>query len=423
MPTSHVPQARLRTGQSLTAIAIGAFTVLATSMPGASAAPAPNAQAEAWTSIEQAARGQTVSLWMWGGDPQGNDYVDGVLAPAASRLGVTLKRVPIADTKDALNRVLAEHQAGRTDGSVDLVWVNGDNFRTGLQADIWKCDWAGKLPNMAYTAPADPLLASDFGTPVGGCEAPWHKAQFTFVYNSARVTRPPTSMPALMSWITTHPGRFTYPAPPDFTGSVFVREVLYATSGGYAKVPAQFTPSAYDRLTAVLWKKLVDLKPALWRHGQTYPKDSTQLDQLFAGGQVDFTMTYGPATLTSLVAKGTFPRSTKVLTLDEGTVGNASFLAIPTTSGSAAGAQVVANLALSPQQQAIKADPRTWGQFTVLDVKRLPKAQARAFASLPKSPVVPDYGVLSRHANPELAAAWVPRLDEGWRRSVLADSG
>ncbi|MDD2857168.1 MAG: ABC transporter substrate-binding protein [Candidatus Nanopelagicales bacterium] len=415
---SRRPRRRLsNAGLGLVALAVAIIVASATLAPVAFAAPTP--QASAWANIERTARGQTVSLWMWGGDPQGNAYVDNVLTAAAAKLGVTLARVPIADTKDALNRVLAEHQAGRTDGSVDLIWVNGDNFRTGVQAGIWKCGWADALPNIAYTAPGDPLLASDFGTPVRGCESPWHKAQFTFAYNAARVANPPTTMPALMTWVREHPGRFTYPAPPDFTGSVFMREALYATSGGYANVPASFTQSAYDRLTPALWTTLKRLRPALWRAGQTYPKDSTQLDQLFASGQVDFTMTYGPATLTALVAKGTFPRTTKVLTLKEGTVGNASFLAIPTTSAHFAAAQVVANLALSPEQQAIKADPRAWGQFTVLDVKHLPPAQAQAFANLPKSNVVPTYPVLARHANPELSASWIPKLDDGWRRQVL----
>ncbi|MEO8773383.1 MAG: hypothetical protein ABI263_03605, partial [Gelidibacter sp.] len=54
---------------------------------------------------------------------------------------------------------------------VDLVWVNGDNFKTGQQASLWRCAWSGSLPNMKYTAPNDPLLTSDFGTPVNGCEA------------------------------------------------------------------------------------------------------------------------------------------------------------------------------------------------------------------------------------------------------------
>jgi putative spermidine/putrescine transport system substrate-binding protein len=131
------------------------------------------------------------------------------------------------------------------------------------------------------------------------------------------------------------------------------------------------------------------------------------------------TMTYGPATLTKLVADGTFPATTRVLPLDEGTIGNASFLAIPSSAGDPEGAMVVANLALSPEQQAIKADPGTWGQFTVLDIDLLSQSDRARFDALPASDVVPPLDVLSRDANPELASSWVPRLDEGWRRAVL----
>lgn len=408
---------RLRLASGLVVVGL-----LASACAGAVATTA-QPSAPPWSQVLDSARGQTVSLWMWGGDPQGNAYVDDVLAPAAAKLGITLKRVPISDTKDAVNRVLAEKQAGRTDGAVDLVWVNGDNFATGRQADLWACGWADHLPNVRYTAPGDPLLTRDFGAPVNGCEAPWSKAQFTFVYDSARVSDPPHTMAGLLAWIRAHPGRFTYPAPPDFTGSVFVREALYATAGGYAKVPTDYSQTAYDQLTPALWQTLSALKPLLWRGGQTYPKDSVQLDSLFAGGQVDFTMTYGPATLTNLVAKGTFPKTTRVLTLDEGTVGNASFLAIPSTSGHQEAAQVVANLALSPQQQVAKADPAVWGQFTVLDPALLPATQAATFAALPASPVVPAYTVLAHNANPELSAGWVTKLDDGWRRQVLAGGG
>lgn len=380
--------------------------------------PVPAATA-AWSDIVTQARGQTVSLWMWGGDPKGNAYVDTVLAPAAQDLGITLRRVPVADTKDAMSRLLAEHQAGRTDGEVDLVWVNGDNFATGKQAGAWLCGWAQDLPNAALTGPDDPLLGADFGTRTDGCESPWHKAQFTLVYDAARVTDPPTTLAGVLDWAQAHPGRFTYPAPPDFTGSVFVRQVLYSVSDGYGAVPAAFDQASYDRLSPALWSRLAALAPSLWRQGRTYPRDSVALDTLFADGQVDMTMTYGPATLTDLVQKGTFPATTRVLTLAEGTVGNASFLAIPASSAHQGAARVVANLALSPEQQASKADPSVWGQFTVLDLARLSDADRARFAALPSSPVVPAYEVLSRNANPELSSAWVPKLDDGWRRSVL----
>lgn len=373
-----------------------------------------------WRQIEAAAKDRTVNLWMYGGDQQGDNYVDKYLIPAAAKAGVTLKRVPVADTKDALNRVFSEKQAGLSHGSVDLVWVNGDNFGTGKQADAWKCNWTHLLPNMKYTAENDPLLKNDFGTPVDGCEAPWHKAQFSVAYNAATVKNPPHSFAELTHWITTHPGRFTYPAPPDFTGSVFIREMLYSSAGGYTNVPLAFTQKAYDRLTPALYTKLKSLKSSLWRHGRTYPKSSDALNQLYAEKQVDFTMTYGPATLTDLVNNGTYPADTRVATFSEGTVGNASFLAIPATSASSAGAMVVANLALSPQQQALTADPKVWGQFTVLDLAKLPENDRAQFRKLPASSVVPSYEVLSKNANPELSADWVPALDDGWRTTVLA---
>ncbi|MEO8219785.1 MAG: ABC transporter substrate-binding protein [Specibacter sp.] len=401
-----------------TLLAGAAAAVLALSACSAPAAPTHQGFAN-WSQVSAAAKGQTVRLWMYGGDQQGNAYVDKTLIPAAAKLGVTLQRVPVADTTDALNRVLTEIQAGTGDGSVDLVWVNGDNFSTGKQAAAWTCGWTSLLPNMALTNPTDPLLANDFGTPVQGCEAPWSKAQFTIAYNSATVKDPPRTLAGVLDWAQQHPGRFTYPAPPDFTGSVFTREVLDSVSGGYKNVPLAFDQKAFDRLTPALYSRLKELAPSLWRQGKTYPKTSAELNALYAGGQVDFTMTYGPAELTNLVANGTYPASTRVLTLKEGTVGNASFLAIPATSGHQAGAMVVANLALSPQQQAAKADPRTWGQYTVLDTARLDPAQRALFEKLPQSPVVPDYDVLSKNANPELSAAWVPVLDNAWRRQVL----
>jgi putative spermidine/putrescine transport system substrate-binding protein len=387
--------------------------------PGAGGGPAPAAPDRSWDDVLAEADGQTVDLWMYGGDQQGNAYVDDVLAPAAAERGVTLRRVPVTDTADAVNRVLSELQAGTDDGSVDLVWVNGENFATGRQAGAWLCDWTAQLPSVEFTDPEDPLLTSDFGTPVDGCEAPWHRAQFVLAYDSAEVTDPPTSMTALLDWIEANPGRFTYPAPPDFTGSAFLRQALYAVAGGPDRVPAEFDQAAFDELTPQLFARLAELAPSLWRGGETYPRDLAALEELYAGDQVAMTMTYGPATLAQQVASGALPASTRVLPLEDGTLGNASFLAVPVNAGDQAGALAVADLALSPEQQLAKADPATWGQYPVVDLDRVPEDVRAGFAALPASPVVPPFEELSRGADPELGAGWVAPLEDGWRSDVL----
>ncbi|MEX5719905.1 ABC transporter substrate-binding protein [Geodermatophilus maliterrae] len=387
--------------------------------PGAAGGPSTTAPERGWDEVLAEADGQTVDLWMYGGDQLGNAYVDDVLAPAAAELGVTLRRVPVTDTADALNRVLSELQAGTEDGSVDLVWVNGENFTSGRQADAWLCGWTGQLPSMEYVDPEDPLLTSDFGTPVDGCEAPWHKAQFVLAYDSAAVTDPPASMDELFDWAEANPGRFTYPAPPDFTGSAFVRQALYAVAGGPDEVPAEFDQAAFDEVAPELFDRLAALAPSLWRAGDTYPQDLAALEELYAGDQVDMTMTYGPATLAQQVASGALPESTRVLPLEGGTLGNASFLAVPVNAADQAGALAVADLALSPEQQLAKADPAVWGQYPVLDPDRLPGDVAAASAALPSSEAVPPFDELSRDADPELGAGWVGPLEDGWRSDVL----
>jgi putative spermidine/putrescine transport system substrate-binding protein len=77
---------------------------------------------------------------MYGGDDLLNEYITGYVADAAAELGVTVNQVRINDTVEAVNTVLSEQSAGRdTDGSIDMIWINGENFATGKQADLWFC--------------------------------------------------------------------------------------------------------------------------------------------------------------------------------------------------------------------------------------------------------------------------------------------
>ncbi|MEM8755465.1 MAG: ABC transporter substrate-binding protein, partial [Pseudomonadota bacterium] len=76
-------------------------------------------------------------------------------------------RIGLSDTAEAVNLVLSETQAGvREEGSVDLVWINGENFRTMKQGGLVFCGYPDTLPNNRYVDWSDPSIANDFGVPV-----------------------------------------------------------------------------------------------------------------------------------------------------------------------------------------------------------------------------------------------------------------
>ena len=82
-----------------------------------------------WEGIRALAKGQTVHFNGWGGDQRINDYIAWAGTEIKERAGVELRHVKLADTAEAVSRIVAEKAAGQeTGGSVDLIWINGENF-------------------------------------------------------------------------------------------------------------------------------------------------------------------------------------------------------------------------------------------------------------------------------------------------------
>ena len=165
-----------------------------------------------WDTVLADAKGTTVNIYMWGGDELTNSWMDGFVADnLLEQYDITLNRVPMGPD-EYLNKLLGEKQAGKQTGTIDMLWINGENFRTARQADLLWGPFAEKIPNfLQYVDKDAPDIAYDFGYPVEGYEVPWGKAQFVFGYDTARTAEPPKSAEALLAWVKDHPGRFTYP--------------------------------------------------------------------------------------------------------------------------------------------------------------------------------------------------------------------
>lgn len=373
-----------------------------------------------WEDIVEMARGGTVNWFLWGGSDNINQYVSEYIGGILKdEYDITLNRVGLSDTVEAVNIVLGEVESGVTDnGSVDMIWINGENFRTMKQGNLAYCGYPDTLPNNRLVDWDNPSIANDFGVPVDGCEIPWSKAQFAFAHDTARTENPPRSMPELLEWIKANPGSFTYPAPPDFNGSVFVRHVFYHAAGGVDNLLGDFDQAKYDEAAAETWRILNEIEPYLWREGKTYPTSINALEQLYANSEVDLVFNYEPAGVGINIDNGTFPPTTKGYGLTDGTIGNTNYTIIPINSPNKAAALVLQNVLLSGEAQYEKAKPDVWGTSPAIDVSRTSDEVQQKFASIEKHPAVVPASELAKAALPELQADWITAIEKGWIENV-----
>lgn len=375
----------------------------------------PLARGGNFAEIRARARGQTVHFNHWGGSPQINDYIAWAAEEVRARFDVRLVSVKLADTAEAVGRVLAEKQAGRlSGGTVDLIWINGENFAAMKKNGLLFGPFVELLPNFALVdTVGKPTTLLDFTIPTDGLEAPWGMAQFIMIYDSARVPDPPRSISALAAWIQRHPGRFTYPAPPDFIGSTFLKHVLYATIDDPARLLAPPEPSRAATDTAGVWAWCDAVRAHLWRSGTSYPRNKEALHQLLEDGEVDFSMAFNPSEASSLILAGRLSPSVRSFCFEGGTIANTHFLAIPFNASAKEGAMVVIDFLLSPLAQARKADERIWGDPTVLDLSRLAPEERALFEALPRGPATLPPQAL-QPALPEPHPGWMELLEELW---------
>ena len=370
-----------------------------------------------WQATLDAARGQTVFWNAWGGDERTNAFIAWVGEETGRLYGVNVEQVKLTDTAEAVTRVIAEKAAGNdTDGSVDLIWINGPNFLAMKEQGLLTGPFVADLPNARFVdLSPDAPAAVDFTVPVEGMESPWRLAKFVFVYDSARVTEPPRDMLGFAGWAASHPGRMTHPDPSNFMGATFLKQALIELAPDPAALQDPVTDAAFATQTAPLWDWYDALRPNLWHGGATFPENQSVQQQLLNDGEVDISMSFDPASTAAAIAEGLLPETARVFVPEGGTIGNVSFVAIPVNAAHKEGAMVVANFLLDPATQAHMQNIEVLGSFSVLDPAKLDGDAAAAFAALPTAPALPvldDLGptLLEPHAS------WMTRLTDEWAR-------
>lgn len=379
--------------------------------------PAVDPSSASWEQIAAEARGQTVTLAMWQGDPLINDYMKNYVAPALKdQYGVTLNIVG-NQGNSIVSTLMTEAEAGKEESSYDLMWINGETFYQLRQVNALHGPFVDKLPNAAMIDFGNPFINTDFQQPVEGYECPWGNVQLAIIYDTARVPNPPRTRQQLEEYVKAHPGTFTFDN--SFTGMTFLKSLLIDIAGGPQQLAGPFDSAKYATYSAQLWEYINRLKPYFWKEGKTYPASVAPLHQMFANGEVHFTMSNNDGEVDNKVLQGIFPNTARAYVLDAGTIQNSHFMGIAKRSAHKAGAMVVCNFLISPEAQLRKLAPNVWGDGTVLDITRLPAEWGAKFRNVPGRRYAPPRQQIQPKALMELAPEYMIRLFDDFRIHVI----
>lgn len=368
-----------------------------------------------WNKVLESASGSSVTFYGWGGSPQVNQWIEGELAKSLkAEYNITLKRVGM-DIDAVLNQLVNEKTAEVAAGNIDIIWINGENFYNAKKNQLLFGPFTDYLPRYGTninTEAKENLY--DFGHLVEGYEAPFGKAQFVMAYDSQKILVPPTDSASLLKWAKENPGKFTYPAPPDFTGSAFIRNIICDIVGYETFLEMDADEETVRKSIEPAIKYLKELNPYLWKGGRTYPAEIALLDNLYSDGELWMTMNYNPNDASSKIDTGVFPESTKTFVFEKGTLGNTHFLAIPFNAPNKEGAMAVIDYILSAEMQASKYDPKNWGDLPVVDYNKITNEQKAMLNKVPQGKATLNPAVLAEKRIPEMPAKLVPIIEKIW---------
>ncbi|ELA8125469.1 ABC transporter substrate-binding protein [Vibrio parahaemolyticus] len=324
-----------------------------------------------WQKIEQQADGQTVYFHAWGGSQEINRYIQWAGKELKSRYNVTLNHVKVTDISETTTRLIAEKAAGKNSGgSVDMVWINGENFKSMKDNQLLFGPFVEDLPSWQYVDKSLPIDV-DFSEPTEGLEAPWGVGQLVFIHDEQTLHNPPRSFAEMLSYAKAFPNRLTYPRPPEFHGTSFIKALLIELTNNDPALQKPVTGETFEQITQPLWAYLDEFHKVAWRGGKQFPGGTAETLQLLDDGQIDLAITFNPNAVFSAQSSGNLAESNKAYAMDAGALSNIHFLAIPWNANASAGAQVAINFLLSPEAQSHKGNLNIWGDPSVLSSQYL----------------------------------------------------
>ncbi len=372
---------------------------------------------QSWENRLIQAKGSTVKMAMWGGDPMINQYMNDFITPYLKENFNIHLEIAYAQGNNIVSQLMAEKVANSSYNSYDLVWINGETFYQLRQLDALMGKWTSKLPNARFIDFENPFIGVDFNQPIEEYECPWGNVQFTLIYNNKFVENPPQTREELLQFVQKYPGRFTFDL--GFTGLTLLKSWLIDLSGSPEGLNGPFNPELYKKLSTQLWDFILALKPFLWKKGNTFPESVSAMHQLFSTEELWMTMSNNHTEVDNKIYQGIFPQTARAYIPQYGSIRNSHYLGIPQKSSNPVGAMIVTNFLISPDAQLQKANPLIWGDGTILKLQDLPDSLKFKFNHIPNFRYSPDINDSNVTALNEPAPEYMVKLAEDFRKVIL----
>ncbi len=380
-------------------------------------APHDELKNKSWNQVTALAKGTTVTMMMYLGDKRANSYMnDFVIPELQKKYAVTLK-IAGGQGNIIVSTIMAEKEAGKKEGQIDVCWINGETFYQIKQIDGLYGPYTNQLPNSKYIDYNDPIIKYDFQEEINGYETPWGKAFFNVITDTAKVKQPPVTMQQFENYWKANPGRFTLSL--DFIGLTLLKSWLVEIAGGIEELDGPFDAKKYGKYSTLLWDFVNNNKKYFWKKGETFPESNVAITQMYGTGELDFTFAFGISAVERNVREGLFPLTSKAYILQAGCIHNTSYLGIPYNAPNKAGAMVVCDFLISPEAQIKKADIRSWGSSTILDYDKLAKGYQDDFNALPKLNYGLNEAEVKNKSIKETASTYMIKVAEDFRKKVI----
>ncbi|GAC17902.1 ABC transporter substrate-binding protein [Paraglaciecola arctica] len=345
-----------------------------------------------WQQTLKAAQGQSVYFYAWGGSKAVNDYLRWATREIAQQYRIRLIHVKVTDPSEPVSRLKAEN--GRT-SAIDLMWVNGENFAYLKQQNLLLGNLWSTIPNSAFLAVDKLPIRVDFGEPMDGLEVPWGIGQFNFIAEKALYPTTQISAKSLLNIAKANPKTVTYPRPPEFHGTTFLKQLLIDLTDADPRLYQLATTQAQQELLPALWQYLDLLHPYLWQQGQAFPSSAAEQLLLYQQKTLSMAVSFNPNQWLKEKSTQQISETSVRRYFTDGAITNSHNLAIPKSAPSPDAAKVVINFMLSEMAQQ-KKFTGSWGDPAVVSSLFDEKA------TMP--------------AHPELHSSWHVLIEEVWQQ-------